>query len=32
VYDFTVRGSRITAIDLIGDPERLREIDLVIQD
>jgi RNA polymerase sigma-70 factor, ECF subfamily len=30
VYEFTVRGDRIAAIDLIADPERLRELDLVI--
>lgn len=30
VYDFTVRDDRIVAIDLIGDPARLRELDLAI--
>jgi RNA polymerase sigma factor (sigma-70 family) len=30
VYDFTTSANRITAIDLIADPERLREIDLAI--
>ena len=30
VWDFTTSGQRITAIDLIADPERLRNIDLVI--
>jgi RNA polymerase sigma factor (sigma-70 family) len=32
VWDFTTTGDRITAIDLIADPERLRELDLVIPD
>lgn len=32
VYAFATRGSRLTAIDLIGDPERLGEIDLVVPD
>ncbi|HMJ36954.1 MAG TPA: sigma-70 family RNA polymerase sigma factor [Baekduia sp.] len=30
VYRFTTGGERITAIDLIADPERLRVLDLVI--
>jgi hypothetical protein len=30
VYDFTTDGDRITAVDLIADPERLRQLDLVI--
>jgi DNA-directed RNA polymerase specialized sigma24 family protein len=30
VYDFTVSGDRITAIDLIADPERLTRLDLVV--
>jgi len=30
VYDFTTSGGRITAIDLIADPARLRQLDLVI--
>ena len=30
VYRFTTSGERITAIDLIADPERLRVLDLVI--
>lgn len=30
VWNFTTSGGRITAIDLITDPERLRQIDLVI--
>jgi RNA polymerase sigma factor (sigma-70 family) len=30
VYRFTTSGERITAIDLIADPERLRALDLVI--
>jgi len=29
-YRFTTSGDRITAIDLIADPERLRRLDLVI--
>lgn len=31
VWDFTTSGDRITAIDLIADPERLPQLDLVIQ-
>jgi hypothetical protein len=30
VLDFTTSGHRITAIDLIADPDRLRHLDLVI--
>jgi RNA polymerase sigma-70 factor (ECF subfamily) len=30
VYRFTTSGERITGIELIADPERLRELDLVI--
>jgi RNA polymerase sigma-70 factor, ECF subfamily len=30
VWDFTTSEDRITAIDLIADPERLRQINLVI--
>ena len=30
VLDFTTSGNRITAVELIANPERLREIDLVI--
>lgn len=30
VYSFTISGENITAIDLIADPARLRELDLVI--
>jgi RNA polymerase sigma factor (sigma-70 family) len=30
VYRFTTSGDKITAIDLIADPARLRELDLVI--
>jgi RNA polymerase sigma factor (sigma-70 family) len=29
VYSFTISGERITAIELIADPARLRELDLV---
>jgi hypothetical protein len=29
VYDFTTSGETITAIELIADPERLRDLDLV---
>jgi hypothetical protein len=29
VYDFTISGEKITAIDLIADPARLRHLDLV---
>jgi len=32
VYSFTVDDDKITAIDLIGDPVRLREFDLTILD
>jgi RNA polymerase sigma factor (sigma-70 family) len=32
VYGFTTSGNRITAIDLIADPARLRQVDLVIVD
>jgi RNA polymerase sigma factor (sigma-70 family) len=32
VYDFTTSGNKITAIDLIADPDRLRRIDLEILD
>jgi hypothetical protein len=28
-YDLTTSGERITAIELIADPERLRDLDLV---
>jgi hypothetical protein len=30
VYSFTTSGEKITAIDLIADPARLRQLDLVI--
>jgi hypothetical protein len=30
VYRFTIGGEKITAIDLIADPARLPELDLVI--
>jgi RNA polymerase sigma-70 factor (ECF subfamily) len=30
VYRFTTSGERITGIELIADPERLGELDLVI--
>ena len=30
VYDFTISGDRISAIDLIADPHRLGELDLVV--
>jgi RNA polymerase sigma-70 factor (ECF subfamily) len=32
VWDFTTSGDKITAIELIGDPERHRQLDLVILD
>jgi hypothetical protein len=32
VWRFTASGDRITAIDLIADADRLRQIDLVILD
>jgi RNA polymerase sigma factor (sigma-70 family) len=30
VLDFTTSGHRITAVDLIADPDRLRQLDLVV--
>jgi RNA polymerase sigma-70 factor (ECF subfamily) len=30
VFDFTITGGRIMAIDLLADPERLRQLDLAI--
>ena len=30
VYRFTTSGEKITGIELIGDPDRLRVLDLVI--
>ena len=30
VYDFTTSGNKITAIDLIGDPERFSALDIVV--
>ena len=32
VYDFTVVGDRIAAIDLVADPDRLATLDLVVLD
>jgi ketosteroid isomerase-like protein len=32
VMGFTVVGGRIVAIDALGDPERLRELDLTVLD
>jgi RNA polymerase sigma factor (sigma-70 family) len=32
VYEFTVRGGHIAAIELIADPERLAELDLTVLD
>jgi hypothetical protein len=32
VYRFTISGEKITAIELIADPARLRQLDLVIPD
>jgi RNA polymerase sigma factor (sigma-70 family) len=32
VFGFTVRGGRIVEIDLVADPERLRDLDLAIPD
>jgi hypothetical protein len=32
VWNFTITRDRITAIELIADPERHRELDLVILD
>ena len=30
VFDFTIRGGKIVAIDMLADPERLRELDLEV--
>ena len=30
VFAFTIRGGKIVAIDLLADPERLRQLDLAI--
>jgi RNA polymerase sigma-70 factor (ECF subfamily) len=30
VFNFTITGNKIVAIDLVGDPERLRQIDLTL--
>ncbi len=30
VFAFTVTGGRVTAIDVVGDPERIRELDLAV--
>jgi hypothetical protein len=30
VFDFAIVGGRIAAIELIGDPDRLRRLDLTI--
>lgn len=32
VFAFTVRSGKIAAIDLLADPERLRQLDVVILD
>jgi hypothetical protein len=32
VVGFTVRGGKITEVDILADPERLRELDLSILD
>jgi RNA polymerase sigma-70 factor (ECF subfamily) len=32
VFGFTVSGGRIVAIDLLADPERIRQLDLVVLD
>jgi len=32
VLDFTITGGRITEIDIIADPDRLRELDLAVLD
>ena len=32
VFAFTVHGDKITAIDMIADPGRVRELDLVVGD
>jgi RNA polymerase sigma factor (sigma-70 family) len=32
VFDFTITGGRIVAIDVVADPERLRELDVAILD
>jgi RNA polymerase sigma-70 factor (ECF subfamily) len=30
VFGFTVSGGKIVAIDLLADPERVRQLDLVV--
>ena len=32
VFGFTVTGGRITGIELLGDPDRLRQIDVALLD
>jgi RNA polymerase sigma-70 factor (ECF subfamily) len=32
VMAFTVRGGKITEIDILADPERLRQLDLTMLD
>jgi RNA polymerase sigma-70 factor (ECF subfamily) len=31
-FDFTIANGRIAGIDLIGDPEHIRQLDVVIVD
>jgi hypothetical protein len=30
VFGFTISGGKIVAIDLVADPERIRQLDLVV--
>ncbi len=30
VFGFTIKGGKIVAIDLLADPERLRQLDLTV--
>jgi RNA polymerase sigma-70 factor (ECF subfamily) len=30
VFDFTITGGKIVEIDMIADPERLRQLDLAV--
>jgi len=32
VFRFTIAGGKIVAIDLVADPDRLRQFDLVVLD
>jgi hypothetical protein len=32
VFGFTITGGKVVGIELLADPERLRELDLVVLD